>query len=272
MDTEFKSKGYAVIKQMLSSDRVHELLTEIHNIFKNKFDADRFKYQKISDGKIVAEDLFRYYTENREGYIGCMRAIQKIPKFYSLCSSQEILNVLKRLGLKFPIISQEPIVMLDNKKTSRKISDWKTPAHQDWRSRQGSLNSISIWFGLVDITPEIGPVEIIPASHYRGLLPVEEDEWFMHIKDEYLEEDDFVSMPVKAGDAIIFSELLVHRSGINKSNKFRYSLQFRYDDLLEPNFMKRNFPNIRGSAPNRELITPNFPTPNDVKNFYGSKT
>jgi len=36
MDTEFQSKGYAVIKQMLSSDLVHELLSEIHNIFKKQ--------------------------------------------------------------------------------------------------------------------------------------------------------------------------------------------------------------------------------------------
>ena len=151
-----------------------------------------------------------------------MRAIQKLPIFYQLSPSDKFLKTLKDIGLKHPIISQEPIIMLNNKKTSRKEGDWKTPSHQDWRSRQGSLNSVTMWIGLVDIVDEIGPIQVIPKSHLKGLLPVEENEWYENVKDEYIDDDQFVSMPIGAGDAIILSELLIHRSGNNESNKFRY--------------------------------------------------
>lgn len=267
MKNKFYSNGFILKKKLLSKKITQQIILDIHQVFKNKLEYDGFDFT-IKKGIIESEDLFEYYKKNKEGYIGCMRVIQKIPSIYSLSTSKKILNTLRKIGLKEPIVSQEPLTMLNNKNTSRKVSDWKTPSHQDWRSRQGSLNSVVVWIGLVDITPDIGPVQIIPESHKRGLIPAEKDEWFMKIKESYLKEEDFLSVPIEAGDAIIFSQLLVHRSGNNISNKFRYSLQYRYDDLLETSYLKRNYPNSRGSLPSTKLITPNFPKKEDIKEIF----
>jgi len=271
LKNDFCSSGYVVVKHMLSSENLNSMLSDIHIVFKQKFQSDGFNFQTTPYGRIREEDMFRYYSKHQEGYIGCMRAIQKLPIFYQLATSEKFLKILKEIGMKYPIISQEPLVMLNNKKTSRRESDWKVPSHQDWRSRQGSINSVAVWMGLVDITDEVGPVQAIPKSHLKGLLPAEGDEWYMHVKDEYVNENEFVSMLIEAGDAIIFSQLLIHRSGNNKSDKFRYSLQIRYDDLFEPTFMNRNYPNIRSSLPSEGLITPNFPTSTDIKKIFETK-
>ena len=127
-----------------------------------------------------------------------------------------------------------------------------------------------MWIGLVNVTPELGPVEIIPGSHLKGLLPVEDDEWFLHVKKDNINEKEFVSMPVEAGDAMIFSHFLLHRSGTNKTENFRYSLQFRYDDLLESTFMNRNYPNSRGTLSTKELITPDFPSVKEIENYFSN--
>lgn len=270
MKSDFNSKGYVIVKKLFPQETIKDIMYEIQSIFKNKFESDNFQYNKQSKEIISSEDMIRYYSFNKEGYIGCMRAAQKIPIFFQLASSKKILDLIKDLGLKYPIISQEPILMLDNKKTSRTLGDWKTPSHQDWRSRQGSLNSVTMWIGLVNVTPELGPVEIIPGSHLKGLLPVEDDEWFLRVKKDNINENEFVSMPVEAGDAMIFSHFLLHRSGTNKTDNFRYSLQFRYDDLLEPTFMNRNYPNSRGTSSTKELITPNFPSIKEIENSFSN--
>lgn len=267
LQSDFNSQGYVVVKSLLPQETIENILLEIHSIFKNKIESDNFQYNQ-SNGLITSEDMIRYYSFNKEGYIGCMRAAQKIPIFYQLASSKKILDVIKGLGFKRPLISQEPILMLDNQKTSRTTGDWKTPSHQDWRSRQGSLNSVTIWIGLVDVTPELGPVEIIPGSHLKGLLPAEDDDWFLHVKKENVNESEFVSMPIKAGDVMVFSQFLLHRSGTNQTDNFRYSLQFRYDDLLEPTFMNRNYPNSRGTLSTKDLITPNFPSLKEIENTF----
>ena len=53
-----------------------------------------------------------------------------------------------------------------------------------------------------------------------------------------------IETKVKAGEALIFSEFLVHRSGKNISDKIRFSIQLRLTDLLSNDYMKKNYPVI----------------------------
>jgi len=262
MQTNFQRDGYVIVKEFIAKDIVEEIMDDIKSVFKIKFESDNFRYENDD------ASLIEYYQTHQDGFVGCMREIQRLPSIYNFGTRKEVLEMLKKIGLIKPVVSQEPIVMLNNEKTSRRIGDWKTPSHQDWRSRQGSLNSVTCWIGLVDITQEVGPVEIIPGSHFNGLLPTEKDDWYMHISEKHLEEEDFVPVPINAGDAIIFSQLLIHRSGTNISNKMRYSLQYRYDDIAEKTFVDRNYPNSRGSQPSYDLITPDFPNQNDMENYF----
>ena len=54
----------------------------------------------------------------------------------------------------------------------------------------------------------------------------------------------FFKSRVKLGQALIFSEFLVHRSGQNISNKIRFSVQLRFTDLLSKEYMRKNYPVI----------------------------
>ena len=55
---------------------------------------------------------------------------------------------------------------------------------------------------------------------------------------------NFLQTNVKLGEALIFSEFLVHRSGKNISNKIRFLIQFRFTDLLSKEYMMRKYPVI----------------------------
>ena len=63
-----------------------------------------------------------------------------------------------------------------------KLMDKYITPHQDWRSMQGSLDSLVIWIpfqmfmmGLVWLT--------IPKSHKMGLVSTKSDDWFRKIDD-----------------------------------------------------------------------------------------
>ena len=47
---------------------------------------------------------------------------------------------------------------------------------------------------------------------------------------------------MKLGQAVVFSEFLVHASGYNVSNKIRFSVQLRFTDLLSKEYMLRGYP------------------------------
>ena len=265
---EYLSEGSIVVKNLLSKDVLSQVISDIHLIFKKKFETEGFKYETASEGEIKDQDLFDFFAKKQEAYIGCMKAIQNLPEIYKIGISPKILSLLHQIGLEFPSFIQKPIVMLNSRKTSTKVGNWKTPAHQDWRSIQGSLNLAIVWIALRDVPKELGPVEIIPKSHNLGLLPSEDDDWYMHVNEDSIRNKQFTPIPVNAGDAIIFSGFMVHRGGVNKSEKIRYSLQFRYNDLFEPTYVKRDFPNPYSSTPPKEIITKNFPTKSDIKKIF----
>jgi ectoine hydroxylase-related dioxygenase (phytanoyl-CoA dioxygenase family) len=52
------------------------------------------------------------------------------------------------------------------------------------------------------------------------------------IKIKNSKQFELIKTKVKLGEALIFSQFLVHRSGTNTSNKIRFSLQLRVTDLL----------------------------------------
>ena len=262
MLTDFQRNGYVIVKNFFAKDVLDQIVSDVKSVFQIKLESDNIQYKNEDI------ELIKYYQTHSDGFIGCMREIQKLPLIHNLGTTKRVIEILNKIGLRKPVVSQEPIIMLNNEETSRKTGDWKTPVHQDWRSRQGSLNSITCWIGLKDVTKELGPVEIIPGSHLKGLLPAEKDDWYMHIPEKYWKEEDFISVPINAGDAIIFSQLLVHRSGTNVSDKMRYSLQYRYDDIFEKTFVERNYPNSRGSQPSYDLITSDFPRESDIENCF----
>ncbi|MCB9204959.1 MAG: phytanoyl-CoA dioxygenase family protein [Flavobacteriales bacterium] len=94
--------------------------------------------------------------------------------------------------------------------------------HQDWSFVDERLFSpVSAWLALEDISENEGCMEFFPGSHnvfknYRGKNikpPIE----FLHPEME----NSFVKVPVNKGDAIFLNGRVVHRSGVNFSNRTR---------------------------------------------------
>src|SRR4029079_19712053 len=102
---------------------------------------------------------------------------------------------------------------------------------------------------------------IAPGSH-KKMLPVEMDfsknvpgSGKMHstirIKADGrdLERNALSVGPLDAGDAIIFHSLLLHRSGLNRSNRSRLIMNPRYADALDPAFVGRGWRAVRDKTP-----------------------
>lgn len=135
---------------------------------------------------------------------------------------------------------------------------------------QGSLNATVIWVPLVNVSRELGTLEIIPRSHLWGLKDSNEDDWYRHI--DGLSDEQYQAVPVEAGDALFFSAFLVHRSGDNVTDSIRWSCHFRYNDLEEPTFISRKYPNPYVYKPQQELVTINFPTEQQLRNLFSQGT
>jgi ectoine hydroxylase-related dioxygenase (phytanoyl-CoA dioxygenase family) len=160
--------------------------------------------------------------------------------------------------------------MLFNSPRLAKQEDyWRLSAHQDWRSSQGSLDSITIWMPMVDVDKSLGALEVIPGSHKWGLLESEKVSYYGKIS-ETLPRSDFVPIEATQGDALFFSSFLVHRSGTNSTDSIRWSCHLRYNNLGEETFIQRGYPHPYIYKPQQELITPEFPKGGQVEKVFSS--
>lgn len=253
--SDFLEKGYAIVPRLYGQDQTADFIDNVHTVFADTMREVGQPFEQDAAGRVTNESLIALFKSDRQLYIACMGAVQNLVQAYEMATTPALSAAVKSLGCSRPGFSTKPIFMMNNPHTSKSTAYWKMPAHQDWRSIQGSLNGLIVWIALEDITDAVGPLEIISGSHSWGLLGSEKDEWYRSITDARVHDEAFQPVSVKAGDAIIFSAFLVHRSGVNDGSNFRYSLQFRYNDLAEQSFLQRRLPTTYGSdVPQHDFV------------------
>jgi len=95
---------------------------------------------------------------------------------------------------------------------------------------------VNLWIPLVDATEANGCLEVISGSHRTGLKPHGRlsATGKRDISDEDLPSGSVAVCPVRRGGAILFHPRLIHRSGPNRSEKIRWSIDIRYSDADQP--------------------------------------
>jgi phytanoyl-CoA hydroxylase len=165
---------------------------------------------------------------------------------YSLAAGPAVDTALRKLGLGEPMISTRPEVRTDMPGDEHYMQPW----HQDWRYGQGSVNAVTIWTPLRDVGVENGTIDVMPRTHLLGYPETEELE--------------YGPAEMRFGEAIVFSQRLVHRSGFNRSGRARVTVQTRFSDAAEPDFVRRGFPTPAGS----ELVWDAPPSRADVESVF----
>lgn len=108
-----------------------------------------------------------------------------------------------------------------------------TPAHQDWPQVQGAKDTLSVWIALNNIEKKSGLLEIAENSHKDGVrdhIPHAISGGMMLNQSKF----KWLSTNMKAGDAIIFTCLTVHKTEKNISEKVRQSIDTRFQKRSSP--------------------------------------
>lgn len=111
-----------------------------------------------------------------------------------------------------------------------------SPWHQDWPYWRGSPK-LSVWIALTDVDPTNGCLRVIPGTHTRHFahVRVAHDNGFENrIAAADLQGLPVRDVPLAAGAALFFSDLLVHASHPNHSGRPRPSLIATYRDSTMP--------------------------------------
>lgn len=106
------------------------------------------------------------------------------------------------------------------------------PYHQDAGSQWGLDRDpyVTIWTALDDATIANGCVQIIPGSHKLGLLSERGHTITPEQEAQYCREEDSLFLEAKAGEVFLLHNLLLHRSGINRTDCPRRAFSVVYMD------------------------------------------
>jgi hypothetical protein len=224
--------GFLLRKKALTASKLSGLMGIIDGIMELEFE--------------IEESVPAFLPED---FKGRMKLISRLPVVYDV--EREMRGIAHLAGIKNPCFTIPPLFRCDHPRITYHKHDYyhTTPWHQDWTSHYGSLNSVTVWVALRDMEFALGPLEVIPGSHLHGVQRhrTMAEGGFGEIEESTLSESvplstQAISVPLVAGDALVLSSFLIHRSGKNTTeNTPRLSLQYRYSDVDDPYFSKMHY-------------------------------
>ena len=222
---EFKSQGFLVLEDFVSSGVFLELKESLNSIFK-EIDKESNRVNQSYDNKHYGDisKAGRKFAKNQSRYYP---AIQKYLK------SKPIKEVVTKLLDGDAFIFNEQFV----------TKEPNTPSSFNWHQDSGYINFdhkpyLTIWLALDDTHSLNGPLSIIPTN-IGATTEVLAHQWSDKSKDLFIEVDEAKAktLHVAAGTLVVFSSLTPHASGANKSSRTRtaYLAQYSSEPIIDPN-------------------------------------
>ncbi|HTC29447.1 MAG TPA: phytanoyl-CoA dioxygenase family protein [Candidatus Acidoferrum sp.] len=266
--TEYKANGYTVVREVLPVDRLQSINAEIAALFEAQL---RYLQLPVTPGEsreAFRDNAKRLLDADVGRYIATSRMSQELPSVAQVLISEPIVNLGRQFGITFPIASTKPIVHIMADVLKIPGGYHMSPPHQDWRSMQGSLDSIVLWMPTVPVKANSHVLKVVPGSHKLGLLDTVEHIMTPTVADPRITDAGFVPVPAEPGDVIVFSSFMVHRTGDEGDGLVRVALSTRFNNADEPTFVERGFPTTYKYSYRLDLITPDFPRADQIDAIF----
>lgn len=219
----YNSDGYVIEKDIISMDKIIEFentLKRLININENTSLPEALK-------NLEKNDKTKFYNL-------CTKEIWFTTSGLSLiCDSKLLETVSKIFGSKPGNLSPVGHAIFWNDPSCERLQyKW----HQEASYYPNHKNIISIWFPIInDILLESGPMIIAKGSHKKHLdyTKIGKDNHVTQLEVDEKMINNFQHTPcvTKRGDAVIFHQNAIHKTGINTSNTPRTSGIIRFADL-----------------------------------------
>ena len=239
----FHSDGFVVLPAFYQPNELEPIQRDIHAIIGLVIEQQGLTL----DRKPFSPETFDFgfqalIAHNRDLGSRVYDAVKQIPAFIRLVTSLKHEAVVRQVReTDQPGIAAGGYgIRIDNPGEEKFRAGW----HQDYPAQIRSLDGLVFWSPLLPVTEELGPVEFCLRSHKDGLAPVHTLDMSNPGKSgayglTLVEEEKCVSGYQKVapltqpGDLVLVDFLTIHRSGLNRSTRSRWSMQMRWFNFEE---------------------------------------
>jgi phytanoyl-CoA hydroxylase len=221
---EFEERGYARIGRVLSDEAVAALGARVDDLMNARVRYEGLFFQRDSaTGRY--EDLV--FAKGWQGPSLDYRKIEKLeldPLFRDWMQNALFERIARAL-VAGPISLYRAVLF-----TKSASGGTALPWHQDGGKFWGvdPAPTLQIWTALDDCPVAAGCLEVIPASHHAGLVTPEGGVIGARALDAVDGAGRSISVPARAGEALLIHNHLWHRSGVNRTGRRRSAVSFCY--------------------------------------------
>jgi phytanoyl-CoA hydroxylase len=268
----FAELGYAIIPGAADDALLTLIERDIADVFHRRARAAGLDVVLPSGYDDLSRLIIALKRHDQNAYLQAAKATNHLASLAQLGVSSHVMSLVRNLGLVTPTVATRTVLLFMANALAIEGGYLKTPPHQDFRSVQGSLNSIVLWTPLADVGLDDYPVVVADGSHRLGLLPSGEHVFGHQIDPASLEGLSFRPVHIKRGDILVFSTLLAHATSETGGERVRIAASFRFNDAAESSYIERGLPIPYIYKADMALRTPNFPAPADMDALFGNRT
>lgn len=249
---QMQENGYVLIEGFFNKEKIKNIQKILKLVYDNIL-IDK----NISCGNTLHESMINLYKYDLSSYKKVSASLWRIYDLFELVQNKDVIDFLRN-ELNYENIFLSGAQIFHIMSNYLKIPDgyFGLGAHQDFDSLQGSLDGVVVWVPLVDIDENLFPVEIIPGSHKKGPLPqlklTTGAGW--QVQPEYFNEADFIPVKCKMGDIVFMNTFTIHKSSQKGDDRLRLAFSSRYENGIEPTFIKRCYPTGYTRGVHREQL------------------
>jgi len=203
---EIRNDGFSIVKNLLNEDELRVYREKIYAIYKQQ--EDEFGLEKLTS--LQEKDL-------------CRMPLKYDNFFINMVTNDKILSIVKVfLGKYFILNLQNATINMPMEEHHQSLWHRDLPYQNYVISNPLSINAL---FCIDDFSLETGGTTVIPYTHKMDRLPSE----------RYIEKHSLM-VNAKAGSAIIFDSMLIHKAGYNSSQKIRMAVNHMYSTPIMKQF------------------------------------
>ena len=230
----WRRDGYLMVRDAISP----EYLEPIRAFIGERVDA--FARQRHAAGDIATpheqEPFGRRYVAIQEELSGRQQPQQpRQPAFtatdlctkalYDLYTHPAIADVLRVIVGPEVTLHGISVIRIKLPEDSRTSIPW----HQDSHYYNEHMQVVTTWVPLVDADLDNGCLWVIPGSHRWGFLSgARAETGHVLIPEDVEQRGTPTPLPMKAGDVVFLTNLTLHASKVNRTDRVRWSHDFRY--------------------------------------------
>ncbi len=265
---QYKHDGYFVARGILERDRVEQVLSEMHQLVFQQLNHLRLPASGQKGGGKLHTDLQTLFTGNLNAYLATLTLCAKLASLYDLYMDNRVRQFVASIGIGLPVFQTAPVMHMMSESLKVPGGYHGLGVHQDWPTLQGGLDTVTLWMPFVDVDRNLFPLELLPGSHLAGLYPYSRSNHIFEVDPGDYDAAKFIHVEAAPGDIVFMSSFTLHRTSTSGDDRLRVATSWRYENGAEPHFVARAYPFAQRRTVVSELITPDFPTVEQVRGAF----